>query len=132
MKRRGLIALAIYLLTFLIISIGIIMSRAVIIDAVIAIDPDMQMITGSIDAFLIAICIVSFIPLFFKLLQVLTGAKAFGIVCMLIDCYLIYTGVSLMISSFNLGEDITALIFETALFAVAFISNAVSIFRRSK
>lgn len=132
MKKRGLLALAIYLLTFIIIAIGILVARTVIIDSIISLDPTMETAIDSINILLIAICVVCFIPLFFKLLHVFTGAKAFGFVCMLIDCYLIYTGVSLMLSSLNLGEDISGLIFETAIFAVAFISNAVSIFRRSE
>lgn len=132
MKKRGLLALAIYLLTFLFIFISIMATRTVIIDTVIAVNPDMQMSTDSIDALLIVVCVICFIPLFFKLIHVFTGAKAFGFVCMLMDCYIIYTGISLMISGLNLGEDIYGYIFDTALFALAFISNAVSILRRSE
>ena len=132
MKKRGILALAIYMLIFILVLVAVLAARSIIVEAINYAEPDAEAATNAITSVLIALCVICFIPLFFKLLHVFTGLKAFGFLCMLIDCYIIYTGVTILISDINYGYDLTGTIVEIAFFVVALISNAVSVFRRSE
>ena len=133
MKKRGLLALAIYMLIFILVLVVVLAARSIIVKYAFDIsDPEAQLAANSINALLIVVCVVCFIPLFFKLLHVVTGLKAFGYLCMLIDCYVIYIGITSIITSIKWGYSASGTIIETLFFVVALISNAVSVFRRSE
>ncbi len=132
MKKRGLLALAIYMLIFILVLVVVLAARSIIVEAINYAEPDDEAATNAITSVLIALCVICFIPLFFKLLHVFTGLKAFGYLCMLIDCYVIYTGITSIIASIKWGYGASGTIIETLFFVVALISNAVSVFRRSE
>ena len=132
MKKRGLLALAIYMLIFILVLVVVLAARSIIVEAINYAEPDDEAATNAITSVLIALCVICFIPLFFKLLHVVTGLKAFGYLCMLIDCYVIYIGITSIITSIKWGYGASGTIIETLFFVVALISNAVSVFRRSE